>query len=203
MKAEEQLKIITRNAVDVVTEQDLLAKLREGRPLRVKYGADPSAPDLHLGHSVTLRAMRDLQELGHRIIFIVGDFTAMLGDPSGQSQTRPQLSREQVEANAGTYAGQVSKILDMDQAELRYNSEWLGALTSYDMIRLAGQATVAQMLQRDDFGQRYRDNQPLGVHELLYPILQGYDSVAIEADIELGGTDQNFSAARARRPRSR
>jgi tyrosyl-tRNA synthetase len=198
MKPEEQLKIITRNAVHVETEAELLAKLREGRPLRVKYGADPSAPDLHLGHSVTLRAMRDLQDLGHQIVFIIGDFTGMLGDPSGKSQTRPQLTREQVEANAETYARQVSKILDMERAEVRNNSEWLGALTPYDVIRLAAQATVAQMLARDDFGQRYRDNQPLGVHELLYPIFQGYDSVAVEADIELGGTDQIFNFLFAR-----
>ena len=193
MTPEEQLQIIARNAVDLVTEEELLAKLREGRPLRVKYGADPSAPDLHLGHSVPLRAMRDLQNLGHRIIFIIGDFTGMLGDPSGKSQTRPQLTREEVQANAKSYAAQVSKILDMERAEIRYNSEWLGALTPYDVIRLAARATVAQMLARDDFGARYRENQPLGVHELLYPIFQGYDSVAVEADIELGGTDQIFN----------
>ena len=195
---EQQLKVITRHAVDVVTEQELLAKLRRGRPLRIKYGADPSAPDLHLGHSVTMRAMRDLQELGHHIIFIVGDFTGMLGDPSGRSKTRPQLSREEIEQNAATYAAQASKILDMSKAELRYNSEWLGRLDAMEVVRLAAKATVARMLERDDFAQRYAAGQPLGVHEMLYPIFQGYDSVAIEADIELGGTDQIFNFLLAR-----
>jgi tyrosyl-tRNA synthetase len=190
---EEQLKIITRHAVDVVTEEELLAKLRERRPLRVKYGADPSAPDLHLGHSVTLRAMRDLQDLGHHIIFIIGDFTGMLGDPSGRSATRPQLSREEMERNAATYAAQVSKILDMDKAKVRYNSEWLGRLTAIEVVRLAAKTTVARMLERDDFAERTAAGKPLGVHELLYPIFQGYDSIAIEADIELGGTDQIFN----------
>jgi len=195
---EQQLKIITRHAVDIVTEEELLAKLREGRPLRVKYGADPSAPDLHLGHTVTMRAMRDLQELGHHIVFIIGDFTGMLGDPSGRSKTRPQLSREEIEENAKSYAAQVSKILDMTKAEVRYNSEWLAPLTAIDVVRLAGKATVARMLERDDFAQRYAAGQPLGVHELLYPILQGYDSVAIEADLELGGTDQIFNLLHGR-----
>jgi len=190
---EQQLKIITRHAVDVVTEQELLAKLRQRRPLRVKYGADPSAPDLHLGHSVTMRAMRDLQQLGHHIIFIIGDFTGMLGDPSGRSKTRPQLSREEIEKNAATYAAQVSKILDMDQAEIRYNSEWLSKLNAMEVVRLAAKTTVARMLERDDFAQRFAAGQPLGVHEMLYPIFQGYDSIAIEADIELGGTDQIFN----------
>jgi len=195
---EEQLKIITRHAVDVVTEDELLAKLCERRPLRVKYGADPSAPDLHLGHSVTMRAMRDLQDLGHHIIFIIGDFTGMLGDPSGRSKTRPQLSREEIEENAKTYAAQASKILDMDKAELRYNSEWLGRLDAMDVIRLAAKTTVARMLERDDFAKRYAAGHALGVHELLYPIFQGYDSMAIEADIELGGTDQIFNFLLAR-----
>ncbi|UCH33419.1 MAG: tyrosine--tRNA ligase [Armatimonadota bacterium] len=198
LEPDEQLKIITRHAVDVVTEDDLLAKLRERRPLRVKYGADPSAPDLHLGHSVTMRAMRDLQDLGHHIIFIIGDFTGMLGDPSGRSKTRPQLSREEIEQNADTYAAQVSKILDMQQAELRYNSEWLSRLDAMDVVRLAAKTTVARMLERDDFAKRYAAGQPLGVHEMLYPIFQGYDSVAIEADIELGGTDQIFNFLLAR-----
>ena len=198
LEPEEQLKIITRHAVDVVTEEDLLAKLRERRPLRVKYGADPSAPDLHLGHSVTLRAMRDLQQLGHHIIFIIGDFTGMLGDPSGRSKTRPQLSREEIDHNAQTYAAQVSKILDMSKAELRYNSEWLSKLTPFDIIRLAAKTTVARMLERDDFAQRFKAGRPLGVHELLYPIFQAYDSIAIEADIELGGTDQIFNFLLAR-----
>jgi tyrosyl-tRNA synthetase len=193
LEPEEQLKIITRHAVDVVTEEDLLAKLRERRPLRVKYGADPSAPDLHLGHSVTLRAMRDLQNLGHRIIFIIGDRTGMLGDPSGRSKTRPQLSREEIERNAQSYAAQVSKILDVSKAEIRYNSEWLDKLDAMDIVRLASKATVARMLERDDFAKRYAAGLPIGVNELLYPILQGYDSIAIEADIELGGTDQIFN----------
>ena len=198
LQPEEQLKIITRHAVDIVTEEDLLAKLRERRPLRIKYGADPSAPDLHLGHSVTLRAMRDLQNLGHHIIFIIGDFTGMLGDPSGRSKTRPQLSREEIEKNAVTYAAQVSKIFDVSKAEIRYNSEWLGKLTPFDIIRLAAKTTVARMLERDDFAKRFAASQPLGVHEMLYPIFQGYDSIAIEADIELGGTDQIFNFLLAR-----
>ena len=193
LEPEDQLKVITRHAVDVVTEQELLAKLRERRPLRVKYGADPSAPDLHLGHSVTMRAMRDLQDLGHHIIFIIGDFTGMLGDPSGRSKTRPQLSREEIEHNAATYAAQVSKILDMSKAEVRYNSEWLAPLSAMDVVRLAAKSTVARMLERDDFAQRMAAGHPLGVNELLYPIFQGYDSIAIQADIELGGTDQIFN----------
>ena len=198
LEPEDQLKVITRHAVDVVTEQDLLAKLRERRPLRVKYGADPSAPDLHLGHSVQMRAMRDLQDLGHHIIFIIGDFTGMLGDPSGRSKTRPQLTREEIEKNAETYAAQVSKILDMSKAEVRYNSEWLAPLTAIDVVKLAAKATVARMLERDDFAQRFKAGHPLGVHELLYPIFQGYDSIAIQADIELGGTDQIFNFLLAR-----
>lgn len=198
LKPEEQLKIITRHAVDVVTEEELLAKLREGRPLRVKFGADPSAPDLHLGHSVPMRAMRDLQELGHHIIFIIGDFTGMLGDPSGRSKTRPQLSREQIAENAASYAAQVSKILDLSKCEVRYNSEWLGQLDVSDIIRLAAKTTVARMLERDDFAKRFAAELPIGVHEMLYPILQGYDSVAVEADIELGGTDQTFNLLHGR-----
>jgi tyrosyl-tRNA synthetase len=198
LQPEEQLKIITRHAVDVVTEEELLAKLRERRPLRVKYGADPSAPDLHLGHSVTMRAMRDLQNLGHHIIFIIGDFTGMLGDPSGRSKTRPQLSREEIERNAASYAAQGSKLLDMSKAQVRYNSAWLDKLTPFDIIRLAAKTTVARMLERDDFAQRYRAGRPLGVHELLYPIFQAYDSIAVEADIELGGTDQIFNFLLAR-----
>ena len=190
---EKQLEIIGKGAVDLITEQELSEKLREGRPLRVKYGADPSAPDLHLGHAVQLRALRDLQELGHEIIFIIGDFTAMLGDPSGQSKTRPQLSRAEVEKNAQTYADQASQLLDLSRAKLLFNSEWLDKLNLEEVIKLAGKHTVARMLERDDFAKRYVDQQAIGLHEFLYPLLQAYDSVAIEADLELGGTDQKFN----------
>jgi tyrosyl-tRNA synthetase len=161
--------------------------------LRVKFGADPSAPDLHLGHCVQLRALRKVQELGHQVVFIIGDFTAMIGDPSGRSATHPQLSRQQVIENAGTYVAQAGKILDFDKTEIRYNSEWIGSLSPEDMIRLSGKFTVAQILEREDFAKRFAEQAPLGIHELMYPILQGYDSYAIAADIEFGGTDQKFN----------
>jgi len=193
LSIEEQIAQMKRGVIDLINEAELTAKLKLGRPLRVKYGADPSAPDLHLGHCVQLRALRRMQDFGHHIIFIVGDFTAMIGDPSGRSATRPQLSREQVRANAETYAQQASLILDMSKTELRYNSEWLSELKSEDMIRIAGKFTVAQMLEREDFAKRFAAQAPIGIHELFYPLVQGYDSYAIEADIEIGGTDQLFN----------
>jgi tyrosyl-tRNA synthetase len=193
LSPQEQLAILRRGAVDIIAEDELLERLAEGRPLRIKYGADPSAPDLHLGHGVPLRLLRDFQRLGHEIIFIIGDFTGMLGDPSGQSTTRPQLTREQVEQNARTYAEQVGRILDISRCQLRYNSEWCSSLTPYDIIRLSAKTTVARMLERDDFSQRYKTERPISVHEFLYPIFQGYDSIAVRADVEIGGTDQRFN----------
>ena len=190
---QEQINLLCRGAVDVLNRAELEEKLKLGRPLRVKFGADPSAPDLHLGHCVQLRALRAAQELGHQVVFIVGDFTAMIGDPSGRSATRPQLTREQVVANAETYVAQARKILDFSKTEIRFNSEWISALTPEDMIRLAGKFTVAQMLERDDFAKRFAAQAPIGIHELFYPLMQGYDSYAIQADIELGGTDQKFN----------
>ncbi|OPZ84628.1 MAG: Tyrosine--tRNA ligase [bacterium ADurb.Bin429] len=189
----EQIAAMRRGVVDLISPAELEAKLKLGRPLRVKFGADPSAPDLHLGHCVQLRALRRMQELGHQVVFIVGDFTAMIGDPSGRSATRPQLTRKQVEENAATYVAQADRILDISKLEIRFNSEFLGTLTSEDMIRLAGKFTVAQMLEREDFTKRFSEQSPIGLHELFYPLMQGYDSYAIEADIEFGGTDQTFN----------
>jgi tyrosyl-tRNA synthetase len=189
----EQLARMKRGVIELITEAELTEKLKLGRPLRVKFGADPSAPDLTLGHCVQLRALRQMQDLGHQVVFIVGDFTAMIGDPSGRSATRPQLSRAQVDANAQTYVAQAEKILDIRKTEIRFNSEWLGKLSPEDIIRIAGKFTVAQMLEREDFAKRFAEQSPIGVHELLYPLMQGYDSYAIEADIEFGGTDQTFN----------
>ncbi|MHB9132533.1 MAG: tyrosine--tRNA ligase [Armatimonadota bacterium] len=190
---QEQLAVMRRGVVDLISEAELKEKLKLGRPLRVKFGADPSAPDLHLGHCVQLRALRKMQELGHQVVFIVGDFTALIGDPSGRSATRPQLSREVVEANAETYVAQADKILDVTKLEIRFNSEWIGKLTPEEMIRLAGHFTVAQLLEREDFSKRFSEQAPIGIHELYYPLMQGYDSYAIAADIEFGGTDQKFN----------
>lgn len=195
---QEQIAQLRRGVVDFINPEELAEKLKLGRPLRLKFGADPSAPDLHLGHCVQFRAMRKAQELGHQVVFIVGDFTAMIGDPSGRSATRPQLSREQVTANAETYVAQAGKVLDVSRTEIRFNSEWLGTLTPEEIIRLGGKFTVAQMLERDDFAKRYAEQAPIGVHEFLYPLMQGYDSYAIQADIELGGTDQKFNFLLAR-----
>src|SRR5690606_31453723 len=164
-----------------------------GRPLRIKAGFDPTAPDLHIGHTVLLNKMRQFQDLGHTVIFLIGDFTGMIGDPSGKSATRKPLTREDVDANARTYADQVFKVLDRERTELRFNSEWFGEMGAADMIRLAGQLTVARMLERDDFAKRYGAQQPIAIHEFLYPLVQGYDSVALKADVELGGTDQRFN----------
>lgn len=190
---EEQLHVIRSGTADILPLDELEAKLRTGRPLRVKLGVDPTAPDLHLGHAVPLRKMRQLQDLGHRIILLIGDFTSLIGDPSGRSSTRPPLTREEIEANAGTYTDQAFRILDAGKTELRYNSEWLGKLDFEATLKLAARFTVARMLERDDFANRYRQEKPIGLHEFLYPVMQAYDSVALEADIELGGTDQLFN----------
>ncbi len=197
MPPEQQLEIIKQNAVDVVPEDELLEKLRRsyetGRPLRVKLGCDPSAPDLHIGHSVVLRKLRQFQELGHQAVLVIGDFTAMIGDPSGRKKTRPALTFEQTRQNAQTYFRQAGKILDMERLEIRYNSEWLSKMNFADVIKLASKYTVARMLERDDFEIRYREGIPIFIHEFLYPLAQAYDSVALEADVELGGTDQKFN----------
>jgi len=197
VSAAEQLEIITAGAEEIIPEEEMALKLERalsaGTPLRVKYGADPSAPDLHLGHAVCFRKLRDFQELGHRIIFVIGDFTARIGDPSGRSETRRPLSAEEVEVNARTYMDQVYKLLDPERTEVVYNNDWLGALALADMIRLGARYTVARLLERDDFALRYANEQPIGIHELLYPLLVAYDSVMTQADVELGGTDQKFN----------
>jgi tyrosyl-tRNA synthetase len=198
MTPEEQLELLTGDAILVETPDDLLEKLKKGRPLRIKYGADPSAPDLHLGHSVPIRKLRRFQELGHQIVFIIGDFTARIGDPSGRSKTRPMLSPEQIDENAKTYAAQVDRILDVDKCEIRYNSEWLGELGSAGLFELASHYTVARMLERDDFAKRLADEAPISMVELFYPLIQAYDSVAIESDVEIGGSDQTFNFLMAR-----
>ena len=193
----EQLQIIRRGVSEIIDEKELAAMLEQsiksGRPLRVKAGFDPTAPDLHLGHTVLLHKMRQFQELGHEAIFLVGDFTGMIGDPTGKSETRKSLTPEEVKENAKTYLQQVYLILDKDKTTVAYNSEWMNRMTSVDMIQLAGRYTVARMLERDDFKKRLSNNLPVSIHELLYPLIQGYDSVALKADIELGGTDQKFN----------
>jgi tyrosyl-tRNA synthetase len=198
----EQMAVIRRHAVDLLPEEELLAKLERSRatstPLVVKLGFDPTRPDLHLGHTVTLRKLRDFQRLGHTVAFVVGDFTALIGDPSGRSATRPPLSREEVDANARTFADQVFRILDEKSTVIRYNSEWLGPMRFEEVLRLASRYTVARMLERDDFQERYATGSPISIHELLYPLAQGYDSVALAADVELGGTDQRFNLLVAR-----
>jgi tyrosyl-tRNA synthetase len=197
LPAKEQMEILRKGAVEILREEELEAKLersrREGKPLAVKVGFDPSAPDIHLGHTVLMRKMKHFQDLGHEVYFVIGDFTGMIGDPTGVSKTRPALSREQIEANATTYREQVFKILDAEKTRVEFNSRWLGSLTSYDWIRLASKYTVARILERDDFTQRFRANQPIGIHELLYPLAQAYDSVVLKADVEMGGTDQKFN----------
>lgn len=190
---EEQLAVIKRGTDSVIVEQELVEKLKRNEPLRIKAGFDPTAPDLHLGHAVLLNKLRMLQDLGHQVIFLIGDFTGMIGDPSGKSATRPPLTREQVLDNAETYKQQVFKILDENKTEVVFNSTWLEKLTPADFIRLASQYTVARMLEREDFSNRYAGNQPIAIHEFLYPLIQGYDSVALRADIEVGGTDQTFN----------
>ena len=187
------LEQIARGAEEIIKREDLQARLKLGRPLRVKAGFDPTAPDLHLGHTVLLNKMRQFQDLGHQVIFLIGDFTGMIGDPSGKNATRKPLTREDVLANAETYASQVYKVLDREKTELRFNSEWFGKMNAADLIRLAAKHTVARMLERDDFEKRYKSGQPIAIHEFLYPLVQGYDSVALKADVELGGTDQKFN----------
>ena len=190
---ESAMQIIKRGCGELLIEEELGAKLKSGRPLRVKTGFDPTAPDLHLGHTVLINKMRQFQDLGHHVMFLIGDFTGLIGDPTGKNVTRPPLTREEIEANAITYKAQVFKILDAEKTEVCFNSEWGNALGAAGMIRLAATSTVARMLERDDFGKRYRANQPIAIHEFLYPLMQGYDSVAMRADIELGGTDQKFN----------
>ena len=190
---EEQLALIKRGAEEVLVESELVEKLKRGEPLRIKAGFDPTAPDLHLGHTVLINKLRQFQELGHQVVFLIGDFTGMIGDPSGKSATRPPLTREQVLDNAETYKAQVFKILDPAKTEVAFNSTWMDKLSPADFIRLASQYTVARMLERDDFQKRYSGNQPIAIHEFLYPLVQGYDSVALHADVELGGTDQKFN----------
>ena len=190
---QEALALIQRGTEEIIQEQDLIDKLESGRPLRIKAGFDPTAPDLHFGHTVLINKLRQFQELGHEVLFLIGDFTGMIGDPTGKSATRPPLTRDEVMANAATYREQVFKILDPAKTRVVFNSDWMNKVSAADMIRLAGQYTVARMLERDDFSKRYRSEQPIAIHEFLYPLVQGYDSVALEADVELGGTDQKFN----------
>lgn len=190
---DDELEIFKRGSEELLVEQELVEKLKTRRPLRVKAGFDPTAPDLHLGHTVLLNKLRQLQDLGHQIFFLIGDFTGMIGDPTGKSATRPPLSKEQVKENAKSYTDQVFKILRPEQTNVVFNSTWMDKLNASDMIRLAATHTVARMLERDDFSKRYHNNQPISIHEFLYPLLQGYDSVELKADLELGGTDQKFN----------
>nr|WP_255747235.1 tyrosine--tRNA ligase [Lysobacter sp. CFH 32150] len=185
--------MIGRGADEILKRDELEARLKLGRPLRIKAGFDPTAPDLHIGHTVLLNKMRQFQDLGHQVIFLIGDFTGMIGDPTGKNVTRKPLTREDVAANAKTYADQVFKVLDRERTEVRFNSEWFGQMSAADMIKLAAQHTVARMLERDDFAKRYAAQQSIAIHEFLYPLVQGYDSVALKADVELGGTDQKFN----------
>jgi tyrosyl-tRNA synthetase len=195
--AEVQLEFLRKGAVDIIRSEELLEKLKRsrasGKPLTIKVGFDPSAPDLHLGHTVVIRKMKHFQDFGHRVVFVIGDFTGMIGDPTGQSKTRPALTREQVKANAATYKKQVFKILHPKRTVVTFNSTWLNKLGAAGFIKLAGKYTVARVLERDDFSKRYKGGQPIGLHEFLYPLAQGYDSVALEADVEMGGTDQTFN----------
>lgn len=193
MEKKEIIDLILRRATQTVNEKSIIEKLNSGKKLVVKFGADPSRPDLHLGHTVSLRALKLLQDLGHEIVFVIGDFTAMIGDPSGKSKTRPALTFEETRKSAETYFKQVTKILDNEKTRIVYNSEWLGKMSFEDVIKLTGKYTVARILERDDFNNRFKNNIPIGIHEFLYPLMQGYDSVALNADIEIGGTDQTFN----------
>ncbi len=190
---EKSLEIIKHGTVQVTPEADLLSKLKRGKKLKIKLGADPTAPDLHLGHAVVLNKLRQFQDLGHEIIFLIGDFTALIGDPTGKSKTRPPMTTEAIATNAQTYFEQVSKILDPTKMTIRYNAEWLSTLSFADVLLLAGKTTLARIIEREDFQTRLRENSPIGFHELFYPLMQGYDSVALQADVELGGTDQTFN----------
>lgn len=193
LSIEEQLAIIKRGTYEIYSEEDLIAKLKLGRPLKIKAGFDPTAPDLHLGHTVLINKLKHFQDLGHEIYFLIGDYTAKIGDPSGKNATRPPLTDEQVLANAKTYAEQVFKILDKDKTKVVFNSQWFNEMSAGDMIQLASQLTVSRMLERDDFSKRYESQTPIAIHEFLYPLVQGYDSIALEADVEMGGTDQTFN----------
>ena len=197
MTIDEQIAFLTKGAVETIREEDLRKKLehsaKTGKPLRVKLGADPTAPDIHLGHTVVIRKLKAFQELGHTAIFLIGDFTGLIGDPSGKNATRPPLSREEIDANAETYKKQIFKLLDPEKTEIRFNSEWFDKFGAADFIKLASHTTVAQILERDDFEKRMKEEKPIALHELLYPLVQGYDSVALDADVELGGTDQKFN----------
>lgn len=193
MDIEQSLAIIKRGADELLIEAELIEKLKKGKPLRIKAGFDPTAPDLHLGHAVLINKLRQLQDLGHHVLFLIGDFTGMIGDPAGKSATRPPLTPEQVQENAKSYAEQVFKILDKEKTEIVFNSHWLTDLGAAGMLKLAASHTVARMLERDDFSKRFKGNQPIAIHEFMYPLLQGYDSVALKADLELGGTDQRFN----------
>src|SRR5437016_13031192 len=194
---EEQLEYLKKGAVEIIREEELKSKLAKaattGKPLRVKAGFDPTAPDLHLGHTVLLRKLKHFQDMGHTVIFVIGDFTGMIGDPTGRSVTRPPLSTEEIRRNAQTYMTQLYKIRDLHKTEVRFNSEWLGKMKSEDWVRLAAKYTVSQMLERDDFHKRFQEEKPIAMHELLYPLAQAYDSVMLKADVELGGTDQKFN----------
>ena len=193
VSVDESLTLIQRGADEIIPAEGLVERLRSGRPLRVKAGFDPTAPDLHLGHTVLINKLRQFQELGHEVLFLIGDFTGMIGDPTGKSATRPALTQEQVNENARSYQEQIFKILDPDKTEIVFNSTWMGKMSAADMIQLAGKHTVARMLERDDFNKRYTGGMPIAIHEFLYPLVQGYDSVAMNADVELGGTDQKFN----------
>lgn len=197
MNVDEQLEHLKKGTVDFIREEDLKAKLaasqRTGKPLRIKLGADPTAPDIHLGHTVVIRKLKAFQDLGHTAVFLIGSFTGMIGDPSGKTATRPPLTLEEVEANAETYKTQIFKLLDPERTEIRFNSEWMGGFNAADFVRLCSHVTVKQILERDDFEKRLSEERPIALHELLYPLVQGYDSVALEADVELGGTDQKFN----------
>jgi len=192
------LALIRRGAQEILPEEELIKQLQSGRKLRIKAGFDPTAPDLHLGHTVLLNKLKQFQDLGHQVVFLIGDFTGMIGDPTGKNVTRKPLTREQVAANAQTYQAQIGKILDLDRIEVRFNSEWMDKLNAADLIQLAATHTVARMLERDDFHKRYQSGQPIAIHEFLYPLVQGYDSVALRADVELGGTDQKFNVLMGR-----
>ncbi len=190
---EQQLEIIQRGADEILVEKELVTKLKEGRPLRIKAGFDPTAPDLHLGHTVLINKLRQFQDLGHEVLFLIGDFTGMIGDPTGKSATRPPLTEDDVKHNAKSYQQQIFKILDKDKTTVMFNSEWMSKMSGVDMIKLAASSTVARMLERDDFSKRYKGGQSIAIHEFLYPLIQGYDSVVMQADVELGGTDQKFN----------
>lgn len=189
----DQLQLIMRGVQEIYSKEDLIKKLKKNRPLRIKLGMDPTAADLHLGHTVVLNKLRHFQDLGHEVLFLIGDYTARIGDPSGKNATRPPLTEAEVKANAQTYAEQVFKILDKDKTKIVFNSEWFGKMSTGDMIQLASQVTVSRMLERDDFAKRYGNQTPIAIHEFLYPLVQGYDSIALDADVELGGTDQTFN----------